>query len=231
MFVYEMHQHTAECSACGVGDPVATVRALKAAGFAGMVLTNHFIHGNTGIRRNQPWEDFVRPYEEAYLAAKAEGERLDFDVLFGLEEGVGGGKEVLLYGITPAMVYAHPELRDADLATVSRLTREAGGLVFQAHPFRVRDYIARPWETLPPVWLDGVEVHNACNSDVENVRARQWAQQEGLRMIAGSDSHVVEFPGRCGIACSHRLTTEAQLADVLREGDYSLVIDGQIQPD
>lgn len=231
MFLYETHQHTAGCSACGVDDPVATVRGLKAAGFAGMVLTNHFIHGNTGIRRNQPWEDFVRPYEEAYLAAKAEGERLDFDVLFGLEEGVGGGKEVLLYGVTPAMLYAHPELRDADLPTVSRLTREAGGLVFQAHPFRVRDYISRPWETLPAAWLDGVEVYNACNSDVENVRARQWAQQEGLRMIAGSDAHWAAFPGRGGIACSHRLTTEAQLADALREEEYSLIIAGQIQPD
>ena len=230
MFLYEMHQHTAGCSACGVDDPVATVRGLKAAGFAGMVLTNHFIHGNTGIRRNQPWENFVRPYEEAYLAAKAEGERLDFDVLFGLEEGVGGGKEVLLYGITPAMLYAHPELRDADLPAISRLVHAVGGLVFQAHPFRVREYIARPWEPLPSELLDGLEAHNACNSDVENLRARQWAQQEGLRMIAGSDAHRAEFSGRGGIVCPHRLTTEAQLAEALREGDYSLMVAGQIQP-
>lgn len=222
MYIYEMHQHTAGCSACGIGDPVNMVRALHRDGFAGVVLTNHFYHGNTGIIRRQPWEDFVRPYEEAYLEAKAEGERLGMDVLFGLEEGVGQGKEVLLYGITPAFVYAHPELRDADLACISRLVREAGGLVFQAHPFRVRDYIADPAATLPVELLDGMETDNACNGELENRRAAMYAAQHGLRTCAGSDAHTADFPGRFGIAAETRITDEADLAAVLRSGAYTL---------
>ena len=52
MYLYEMHQHTVRCSACGRGDPEKTVYALKEDGFAGMVITNHFLHGNTGIDRD-----------------------------------------------------------------------------------------------------------------------------------------------------------------------------------
>lgn len=224
MFIYEMHQHTARCSACAAADEVKTVRALKKAGFAGMVLTNHFYHGNTAVRRGQPWEDFVRPFEQAYLAAKKEGDRLDFDVLFGIEEGVGGGKEVLLYGITPAFLYDHPELRDVSLAELTTLVHAAGGLVFQAHPFRVRDYIRRPWEELPADCLDGVEIYNAYNSDLENMRAEAFADREGLLCIAGTDAHHEAVTGRCGIVSPRRLHTEQDLAHVLREGDYTLHI-------
>lgn len=228
MFYYEMHQHTAGCSACGIDDPVSTVRGLKKAGFSGMVLTNHFFHGNTGIRRSLPWEAFVGAYEEAYLTAKAEGDRLDFDVLFGLEEGLGDGKEVLLYGITPALLYAHPEWPQATLPQLSAIVRAAGGLVFQAHPFRVRDYIPRPWEKLPAEQLDGIEVFNACNGELENLRAQQLAQQTGLRPCAGSDAHTADFPARAGIACAHRICDEAQLAAVLRDREYSLYIQGEV---
>ncbi len=230
MFLYEMHQHTAGCSACGVDSPVETVRGLKQAGFAGMVLTNHFYHGNTGIRRHQEWADFVRPYEEAWLEARHVAEDLDFDVLFGIEEGVGDGKEVLLYGITPALLYEHPELRQADLSTISSIVHEAGGLVMQAHPFRVRDYIARPWEELDRSLLDGMEVHNACNGDLENMRAKQAADRYGLLPIAGSDAHVGRFPGRAGIATPYRLTDEAALVSALRKGQYSLYINDRIVP-
>lgn len=228
-YLYEMHQHTAGCSACAGADPVKTVKALKAAGFTGMVLTNHFFRGNTGINRRLEWVDFVRPYIAAYEVAKAAGEKLDFDVLFGLEEGVGGGKEVLLYGITPAWVLAHPQLRElhGDRESLERLcamVHEGGGLVYQAHPFRVREYIADPWKPLPPEFLDGVEGYNACNSPVENARAVAFAREFDLPLVAGSDSHVADFRGRYGIACYHRIRTGQELAETLLEQDYELYI-------
>ncbi len=226
MFLYEMHQHTFPCSACAAIRPEEAVRLLKAHGFAGMVLTNHFYHGNTGIRRQMPWEDFVRPFEEAWLEAKAEGDRVDFDVLFGMEEGVGEGKEVLLYGITPQLLYDHPELRDIHreqdyLAYLAGLVHKAGGVVYQAHPFRVREYILRPWEPLPVEWLDGVEGYNAGNSSLDNARAVQYATQNGLPMIAGTDAHYDETV-RFGIAANRRILTNADLLDVLRTEDYTL---------
>lgn len=226
MFLYEMHCHTLPCSACGGIQPEELVRGMKAAGYAGMVLTDHFYHGNTGIRRNLPWADFVAAYEESYLRAKAVGDQIDFDVLFGLEEGIGGGKEVLLYGITPRFVYDHPEMRDCDLAHLSHIVRQAGGLIYQAHPFRVRDYIAKPWEPLPAEYFDGAEIYNACNPPLDNLRAVNWAKETGLPAIAGSDRHYMGHCENFGIAVPHRLRTGAELVQVLRNEEYELHIPG-----
>lgn len=225
MFIYEMHQHTAGVSACAADNPEPVVRELKRAGFAGMVLTNHFYHGNTGVRRQLPWEDFVHPFVQAYERAKKAAKPLDFDVLFGLEEGVGGGKEVLLYGITPDFVYTHPELREVHLAELATLVRDAGGVVVQAHPFRVRDYITAPWEELPVECLDGIEVYNAGNDDLSNERARTFCEANGLIAVAGSDAHSANVIGRAGIMCRERVRTEQALAQVLRDGDYELYIE------
>lgn len=228
MYLYETHQHTAPCSRCASADPAALVRTLKAEGFSGVVLTNHFYHGNTGIHRHMAWADFVAAYEEDYLTAKAEGDKLDLDVLFGIEEGIGDGKEVLLYGITPAFLYDHPELGEGQgwgggsLPQLAAAVHGAGGLLFQAHPFRVRDYIPRPWEETDARYLDGVEVYNYHNTELENARAMQWAQKTGLLLSAGSDAHTADLPGRYGMAFPERIRTEAALAEALRREDYEL---------
>lgn len=224
MYLYEMHQHTSVCSACGAITPEELVREMKEAGYAGMVLTEHFYHGNTAIRRNMPWEHFVAAYEEGYRRAKAAGDALDFDVLFGVEEGIGGGKEVLLYGITPSFLYDHPEIRDCDFPHLSRIVRQAGGLLYQAHPFRVRDYILRPWEALNPDLLDGVETYNACNPPLDNLRAVNWAQEQGLPALAGSDRHYMGHCANFGIVVPHRIRTEAELVEILRSEAYELHI-------
>lgn len=224
MYIYELHQHTLAASACAHETPEEVVCGLKKAGYAGVVMTEHFYHGNTAVRRNMAWEDFVRPYEQAFERAKKAAEKLDFDVLFGIEEGVGGGKEVLLYGITPAFLYAHPELRDARLPELSALVRAEGGLVVQAHPFRVRDYIRAPWEELPAEYLDGIEVHNACNDDLSNLRAQALAEKHGLIAVAGSDAHTPHTRGLAGIACDKRIRTERELVATLRDEEYDLYI-------
>lgn len=222
MYLYDLHQHTKDGSLCGIDDPVSIVRALSRDGWAGCVLTDHFIHGNTRVRRNMAWEDIVRAYERSYEAAYEEGQRLDFDVLFGIEEGIGDCKEALIYGLTPQFLYDHPEIRDGDLPHLSRIVREAGGFFVQAHPFRVRDYIPRPWEALDPDLFDGVEIYNACNPPLDNLRAVQWAANNDLPPIAGSDRHYMGHCENFGILVDRRIRTEAELAQVLMEGDYSL---------
>ncbi len=220
-YIYEMHQHTAWCSLCGKADPIAMVHSLKSAGFSGVVMTDHFYHGNTAVRRNQPWEEFVRAYDATYRYVRAEGEKLDFDVLFGFEVHVGEGKEMLVYGLTPDALYRHPELQQQSIETLSRAVRAEGGLVFQAHPFRVRDYIPEPWKPLPFNYLDGVEVNNLHNTDLENLRARMFAEDNGLLTCAGSDDHAL-YRQRYGIISPHRLRDEKALGDLLRSGNYTL---------
>lgn len=219
-YLYEMHQHTEICSKCGRANPEELVHALKEDGFAGVVITNHFYHGNTGVDRGLCWADFVKVYEQSYLAAKAEGDKIGVDVLFGMEEHVGNSKEVLIYGVHPQFFYDHPELRSCDLKMIYDLVHAAGGLVVQAHPFRARGYIKNPKLRLDPKLLDGIEVHNACNKPGENEEALALAKEHGLIIVSGSDSHSSAFEDRFGISCEHRITTEEELVSVLKSGDY-----------
>ena len=223
MFRYELHCHTVETSVCGKWRAEDMVRRYHERGYTGLCVTDH-LHPKflAKIDHEGDWQRCVDAFLLGYRAAKAAGEALGMDILFGIEEGVGDGKEVLLYGITPQFLYDHPEIRDCDLPHLSRIVREAGGFFVQAHPFRVRDYIPRPWEALDPDLFDGVEIYNACNPPLDNLRAVQWAANNGLPPIAGSDRHYMGHCENFGILVDRRIRTEEELAQVLMEGDYSL---------
>ena len=227
MFRYEMHTHTAPCSACGVQTMEEAVAACVAAGYAGFVITNHFYHGNSGISRSLAWEEFV----EAYAADWREGVRLSkdagIDVIFGLEEGYAPGKEVLLYGITPEQIAAAPFLRERGLERLSAYVREQGGLVVHAHPYRIASYIPDPDWTPDPALLDGVEVYNA-HGENRNERAAAFAEVNGLFGTAGGDVHTVSGFGRSGIAVEERISDSKALAALLRSGRYRLIKNGEI---
>ena len=112
---YQLHTHTSPTSRCGAMTPEELANALYENGLAGAVLTNHFFHGNSGIDRSIGWSAFVREYEKDYIACKAAAEKYDLDIIFGIEEHIGKGREILLYGITPELLYNHPELISGEI--------------------------------------------------------------------------------------------------------------------
>ena len=65
MYTYEMHCHSSQCSACGRSTAQELVQAYYEAGFSGMVLTDHFVTGNTAIDRNLPWQEQMEAYYKA----------------------------------------------------------------------------------------------------------------------------------------------------------------------
>ena len=110
MYLYETHIHCNQASACARRTPEELVHAFKEVGYAGFILTDHFIHGSTCISKKLDWETRMRMYYDAYLNAKKEGDKIDFDVFFGIEHLYEKGKEVLVYGIDLDFLLAHPEL-------------------------------------------------------------------------------------------------------------------------
>ena len=88
----------------------------------------------------------------------------------------------------------------------------------------MRDYIPAPWEELPAEHLDGVEVHNAANDDLANLRAQALADKHGLIAIAGSDAHTTASLGRAGVAFNERVRGERELVDALRGAEFALYI-------
>ena len=223
MFKYEMHAHSYPCSGGGA-DIEEHIHALIEKGFAGMVITNHFINGDTRIDRTLPWEEHVAAHREDYERGKRLADALDFDLLFGIEEHVGKGLEMLIYGIDPDFLLQNPVLRSGKVVDYARLVHAAGGLLYQAHPYRDRDYIKASGPLAELLLLDGIEVYNAGNTPEENSRAAQLAADLGLRCIAGSDGHPAKNVGRAGILCKERIRTNAQLIRVLKSGAYELYI-------
>ena len=146
-----------------------------------------------------------------------------FDLLFGLEEHVGNGQEILLYGITPELIAAHPELKNPDPVAYAEVVHAAGGLVYQAHPYRCAPWIlcAEPLACLDQ--LDGIEVHNAGNHPQWNEQAQKLADERGLSCTAGSDGHGTDTAGRSGIATRERIRTNEDLVRTLKSGDYTVI--------
>lgn len=228
MYKFEMHLHTSTCSKCGASTAEEMIDAAKEHGYSGIVLTNHFYRGNTCIDRELEWEDFVGAYAKEYEQAVVYGKERGITVFFGLEEGYGEGKEVLIYGVSPQAIVACPEFKQMSLKELSDFVHINGGVIVSAHPFRDRAYIIEP-DRIPDVTLfDGIEVYNIGNRGEENEKAFALAVNHRMLMISGSDVHGAQGFGKAGIAFSEPVETEEQFLKLLKTGDFRLITHGKV---
>ena len=59
LYRYETHMHTSEASACAVSTGAQMADAHKAAGYTGIIVTDHFFNGNSAVPRDLPWEERI----------------------------------------------------------------------------------------------------------------------------------------------------------------------------
>lgn len=231
LYRYETHCHCSQCSACGRSTAQELVRAYHKAGFAGLVLTDHFVLGNTAVDRSLPWEEQMRCYYQAYLDAKKVGDSLDFDVIFGIEHAYGDGKELLFYGIDLPFLLSNPDIPEIPLEDLVARVKAYGGIAVQAHPYRSRWYVNM--EVGPRADLiDGVEVCNTCNQPGEDAKALELARSGNFLMTCGGDIHRADDPrlGMTGIALPFRVRNEKELVAGLKSGQCQYIIGGKIIP-
>ena len=218
-----MHTHTSPCSKCGAMSPEELARALYEGGYAGAVLTNHFYGGNSGIDRMLSWQDFVKAYEDDYIACREAAKKYDVDIIFGIEEHLYGGLEILVYGIEPSLLYNHPELVERKGEDWQKALHGVGALMIQAHPYHEASYITMPGP-LPLEWLDGIEVYNVGIKETANLLAQELAKENPhFILTSGSDAHNVQRVCMAGISTDERIKDAAQLATVLKSGKYELI--------
>ena len=227
-YKYQMHIHTSPCSACGRMFPKELCQALHENGYQGTVLTNHFYHGNSGIDRNLSWNDFVSAYEKDYLECLEEAKKYDLDIIFGIEEVVVPGLEILCYGITPEILYENPQLREMNVEEVTKTLRKYGVVLVQAHPFREAFYIPNPGP-LPLKYVDGLEVYNRGNStDEMNQKAMDLANENPhLIKTSSADAHTTDRVMCGGIVTNTRIRNSQDLINTLRQGNYSIILPEQ----
>ena len=151
---YETHCHSNRCSRCAHSTPAELVKAYQGKGFSGLVLTDHFIHGNNCVDESLPWDKRMQCYYDAYLEAKEAAQDLDFDVLFGIEHAYGGGLEVLCYGIDLNFLLSNPDIPQLDIREFAARVHEYGGILIHAHPYRW----AGPELQLPLDLLEQIQV-------------------------------------------------------------------------
>lgn len=225
MELWETHCHTSQVSGCARSTAEEMVEAYLQAGYAGMVVTDHFEPGT--IARRCPyrdWERRVEWYLSGYRAAlRAAGSRLK--VLWGLElRFTENMNDYLVYGMTARQLLnaAKEGLLHWGLERFRQYADENGILVFAAHPFRFSMTINRP------ELVDGIEVYNGNPShDSHNALAMWWAERYELLKISGSDAHTADFAARGGIVVHDEITTMADFCRVVSKQETNLMYESK----
>jgi len=196
-YLYETHMHTSEVSGCAVSTAEQQVRSYKNRGYAGIIVTDHFINGYSTCPKKLPWDKKMNHIVSGYLEAKKAGDKCGLDVFFGWKFTIRGS-DFLTYGLDLEFLLANPGLDKLGVEDYSSLVRKSGGFLAQAHPYRDAWYIEHKFPVQHDL-VDAIEVFNPLDTKKCNAKAFAFAQQHELPMQAGSDSHMVNHRIRSGI--------------------------------
>jgi len=225
-FKTELHCHSAPVSACAKAFPEEIVQAYLEHGYNTIVLTNHFSrftfkNKRMGDLSALPWQEKVDYYMKGYRELKeAAGDKIN--IIFGCELRSNlDENDYLIYGLDEDFLRRNEDLYDVPTPEVSARVRESGFLFLQAHPFR--DFM----QMVNPRYLDGIEVFTGTPSqDSRNDIARIWGERFGLIGTSGSDFHkIVEGAFAGGILTDEPITSNEQLLEILRSGNFEMIKD------
>ena len=225
----ETHLHTAECDKCAHVSAKDIVHLYKNAGYDCIVVTDHsislFFDWFGDELQGKSHKEIIHRWLKGYYTAREEGEKIGVTVLPGAEVRFDGTiNDYLVYGLEEDFFYNAPLLNT--LKTPEELIKilPSSACVVQAHPFREADYIPNPG-VLPHECLDGVEVFNRGNNAPEmNQKALDFACEHNLIKTSSADAHWPNHIPYGGITTEKRITNEKELADLLRSGEYELII-------
>ena len=190
-YIYETHMHSSEVSGCAIKTAAEQVRIFKQKGYTGVIFTDHFTNGYTNCPRHISWKEKMLFTISGYLNAKREGDKCGLDVFFGWEYTIRGS-DFLTYGLDLDFLLSNPDIDYLSIDKYSKLVRDNGGFIAQAHPYK-DDYYVEHKFPVDHKYLDAVEVFNPSVSDIVNEKAWYFAEKYDLPMLAGTDSH-----GRAG---------------------------------
>ena len=215
LYQFETHCHTVETSPCGILTAVQVVDGLKAAGYSGTFITDHFysrFFETRGIVA-LPWEQQVQMYLAGYRAAKMRGDEIGLKVFLGLEvQPEDTPFEFLVYGPDEPFILAHGPFYRLKTRQLYALMHAHGFLVFQAHPYR---FGLSPDD---PANYDGIEIVNAQpRNRSHNKRALDFALTHDVMLIAGSDVHMQGDIGRGGIMLPDSVKSVQDFIDYIKK--------------
>jgi predicted metal-dependent phosphoesterase TrpH len=149
-------------------------------------------------------------------------DRYSIQIVQGVEVD-GDFGHILLYGVTDECL-RYIDLTDRRLndREVVHIMKECGGIAIPAHPFRESVHGKALEEKRD--WVAGVEIieqFNGANSAAQNDRASALVARDGLRGIAGSDAHYVNWFLKCATVFERQVETMTALVDELYAGRFT----------
>jgi len=220
-FLYETHMHTAEVSACSGSTAAEQVQAYKNNGYTGVIITDHFINGNSTCPKDAPWDTRMKHFVRGYENAKKAGDACGLDVFFGWEYTIRGS-DFLTYGLDLGFLLAHPNFDVLPIEEYSALVRDCGGFLAQAHPFRDAWYIDNKYP-VESYLVDALEVYNSMDSDISNKKAEAYAARHNLPIQAGSDSHHSRHARYSGIILHEKANSIFDIIDAIANKKVKLI--------
>ncbi|MDR2514936.1 MAG: PHP domain-containing protein [Christensenellaceae bacterium] len=213
-FLIESHAHAAETSPCSHLPGASLASEVKARGYDALIVTDHYTpEWFAGCQSGPRFQTRLREFFAGYRAAFEGGKARDLIVLPALELRLAAGPEdFLVYGLAPEELAELGCLAFLLLEEASRRVRAAGGLLFQAHPFRAA------LRRMPAELLDGVESFNGNpKHENHNAKALRFAEENGLLQSAGSDLHEKRGAGIAAMRMDEMPSVKS-FARALRQG-------------
>jgi predicted metal-dependent phosphoesterase TrpH len=224
MSLFELHAHTSECDLAAHATAAELVRIYHAAGYSGMVITDHyfatFYKWFAAELEGKTHREIMARRLRGYYEARNEGEKLGFTVLPGAEvrfnKSPYGINDFLVYGCDEEFFLTAPRLNELTSLDELKAILPENACVVLAHPFRVKMTV------MDPAPLFGIEAYNGLTEPFRNAMAEDYARHFGKPVTAGSDCHHPDHACKGGIVTDRVIRTPKDLTDVLRSGEYTL---------
>ena len=224
MPLFELHAHTSECDIAAHATAAELVRLYHAAGYSGMVITDHyfshFYNWFADDLHGKSHREVMARRLKGYYEARNEGEKLGFTVLPGAEvrfdKSPYGINDFLVYGCDEEFFLTAPRLNELTSLEELKSILPENACVVLAHPFRVSMTV------IDPAPLFGIEAFNGLTEPFRNRMAEAYAAHFGKAVTSGSDCHHRDHACKGGIVTNRAIFTPRDLTDVLRSGDYTL---------
>lgn len=222
MYKIELHLHTKYSSGCGQMSAKELIDGYLDAGYDAIVVTDHYnrdTYRMKNIDTTAPG-DKLTPFLEGYRKMMEEAEGRGIRIYRGAELRFDGSfNDYLLYNYPDELLEDPEALFTMGLHEFIKLSRAAGALLIQAHPFRVMCDPAEPAD------LDGIEVRNMHpGHNSRNHLAQALADEHPhLLQTGGSDCHQESHLGRGGILSETLPKDEAELVTLLKSGKFEII--------
>ncbi len=218
MFKTEAHLHTYPISSCAQLTPVEQVRLFKEAGYDTIIVSDHFSpHHFKKLGEHLTFAEKVDKLCDAYLEAKAEGDRIGLTVLFSVELSFHKN-HYLLYGVTREFLKLREDIFDIDIDELYAHLKAHGITIIQAHSHRAEKCVPHPHH------VDGFELNFNLRKDNYNERTLQVAKDYDLPLTIGSDAHRPEDVGVSATLSEEKITSVEQYLELVFERKLTLSI-------